>query len=133
MKYYDHEKTVLFDRIAKNYENSKKMAYEIIDNMDHPYFAFSIRKLNCEGGIQHLSGPFGYSKPLIDIFGGDMETYIRFIMRKGVIEHFDRHSHFIIFLMKLRIVSNTDLNVVTLDNIKIPISVTLIRHSLSRF
>lgn len=61
-----------------------------------------------------------------------METYVRFIMRKGVIEHFDRKSHFIIFLMKLRIICNTELNVVTLDNIKIPISVTLERHSLSR-
>lgn len=34
--------------------------------------------------------------------------------------------------MKLRIVDKTDLTVVTLDNIKIPISVTLERHSLSK-
>lgn len=53
-------------------------------------------------------------------------------MRKGVIEHFDRQSHFIIFLMKLKMVNHADLNVVTLDNIKIPISVTLERHSLSK-
>ncbi|KAL4435751.1 hypothetical protein ABPG74_018302 [Tetrahymena malaccensis] len=133
VKYYDHEMNNLYEMVAKNYEKSKQIAYKIIDSRDETQlFAFSIRKLNLDDGIQHISGPFGYSKPLVDIFGGDMGTYVRFIMRKGVIEHFNRQSHFIIFLMKLRIIDKTDLTVVTLDNIKIPISVSLERHSLSK-